>query len=140
MSAKTLFLTFNQRAEMLAQVQASLPEEACGLAGGHGNRLNLIVPVANRLHSPVRFQMDPVEMVNAFQNFDKAGLELAAIYHSHPQGPPNPSETDLAEFFYPGVAYLIWSPAGRDWQLRGFNIEDGQTTELELIFGVTTYE
>jgi [CysO sulfur-carrier protein]-S-L-cysteine hydrolase len=140
MNGTKLFLTFAQRRKMELHIQACLPEEACGLAGGRGQRLEMILPVTNRLHSPVRFEMEPVEMLQAFERFEATGMELAAIFHSHPKGPPVPSETDLASFFYPGVAYLIWAPEGVEWQVRGFIIENARVTELEFVYGVTTHE
>ncbi len=56
-------------------------------------------------------------------DFEDAGLELLAIYHSHPRGPATPSETDVARAFYPEAIYLICDFAGPDLPvLRGFRI------------------
>lgn len=125
-----LELTRAQYQEMLAHVQACLPEEACGLLGGQLENgrvvIQSIVQVENELHSPVRFRMAPVEQLQAFYQFEEQGIDLAAVYHSHPAGPPDPSPTDLSEFAYPGVVYLIWSPAGEGWQLRGFTMVLGK--------------
>lgn len=113
-------------AEMRAHVHACLPEEACGLLGGRfdGTKatVKVVIPVENVLHSPVRFRMDPREQLQAFNRLDDLGLELVGIFHSHPTGPDAPSATDLAEFYYPGVAFLIWSPGAEGWQLRAFLI------------------
>lgn len=113
-------------AEMRAHVLTCLPEEACGLLGGQmdGGRatVNVVIPVENTLHSPVRFRMDPREQLRAFNRLEVLGLELVGIFHSHPTGPDAPSATDLAEFYYPGVAFLIWSPGGEGWQMRAFRI------------------
>lgn len=112
--------------EMRAHVFACLPEEACGLLGGKMDgetaTVKVVIPVENVLHSPVRFRMDPREQLLAFNHLDDLGLELVGIFHSHPNGPDAPSATDLAEFYYPGVAFLIWSPGGEGWQLRAFRI------------------
>ena len=113
-------------AEMRAHVLACLPEEACGLLGGRIDGTEAIVqcviPMENELHSPVRFRMVPSEQLQAFNMLDDLGLELVGIFHSHPTGPEAPSATDLAEFYYPGVAFLIWSPGAEGWQLRAFRI------------------
>jgi proteasome lid subunit RPN8/RPN11 len=45
--------------------------------------------------------------------WEDAGLELLAIYHSHPQGPEGPSETDIAMATYPEATYIIISLANR---------------------------
>ena len=36
-------------------------------------------------------------------------LELVGFYHSHPHGPPGPSQTDIDECNYHGYAFLIVS-------------------------------
>lgn len=111
---------------MRAHVLACLPEEACGLLGGRIDgaqaTVKVVIPVENVLHSPVRFRMDPRKQLQVFNRLDDLGLELVGIFHSHPTGPNAPSATDLAEFYYPGVAFLIWSPGDEGWQLRAFRI------------------
>lgn len=127
---------------MLDHLRACLPEEACGLLGGQlGDpstgrpaRCQAVVPVPNALHSPVRFRMAPEEQLKAFYWLEQQQLDLLAIFHSHPTGPSHPSRTDLAEFAYPGVLYLIWSPGihGPDWQLHAFRLSAGAYTLIEI--------
>jgi len=60
----------------------------------------------------------------AYRQIEAAGGELIAIYHSHPQGDPIPSVTDLAEATWPEAAYVIVglrdpaSPQVAAWQIR----------------------
>ena len=121
------------RQEMLAHVLSCLPEEACGLLGGLDGQAGCVQAVENELHSPVRFRMRAQDQLGAFLALEEAGLELVGIFHSHPTGPAVPSSTDLAEFYYPGVLVLIWSPLGGAWQLRAFRIEAGQAVEVQLL-------
>jgi proteasome lid subunit RPN8/RPN11 len=117
---------------MRDQVNHHLPAEACGLLAGLNDLATQIYPVTNILHSPVRYRMDPKEQLQAFQDIDDAGLELLAIYHSHPDGPDKPSPVDIAEAYYPQSVYLIWSLATGDWRCRGFKIEKGIASEIPL--------
>lgn len=123
--------------QMQAEAAEKAPEEACGLlAGGHG-RVAAVFPVTNELHSPTRFRMEPKEQIRAFIRIDADKMDLLAIYHSHPAGVAYPSETDLKEFAYPGVAYVIWAPdteggTGR-WVARGFIVDGGRVEEIRLI-------
>jgi proteasome lid subunit RPN8/RPN11 len=98
--------------EMQAHVQQCVPEEACGLLAGTTTenevRIKAVLPVENALHSPVRFRMEPYAQLAALNWIEARGYLLAGIFHSHPNGPPHPSATDLAEAFYPEAAYLIW--------------------------------
>lgn len=119
--------------EMRKQVSRLAPEEACGMLAGRVAVVERVLPVTNSLHSPSRFEMDPQEQVNGFLEIEAAGLELLAIYHSHPLGPPFPSPSDQEEFLYPGVLYLIWSPAGvslEGWGARVFSLDGGTVSEI----------
>jgi proteasome lid subunit RPN8/RPN11 len=121
------------RQEMLAHAASRLPEEACGLVGSdrETGAAAVVLPVENELHSPVRFRMAPSEQLRAFYWLEEHHLDLAAIFHSHPRGPRQPSATDLAEFAYPGVFMLILSPldladpapSAERWSVRAFRIE-----------------
>ena len=112
---------------MRADVAARAPQEACGLIAGliQGEVYQAleVIPATNQLNSPVRFRIEPLELLQAFNHIEANGWELVAIYHSHPNGPEHPSETDLAEAYYPDALTLIWSPAGGGWQGRAFMLQ-----------------
>lgn len=139
-----MILCHSHRQAMLAHILACFPEEGCGLIGGRfnpgGARAEAVLPVTNQDHSPVRFCMEPNELVKALYWLDENNLDLAAIFHSHPGGPAGPSVTDLAEFAYPGVLYLILSPDRDplDWQMRAYWIDGhGQVVEVPLGWDAT---
>jgi len=116
---------------MRDQVATDVPLESCGLLAGIGEDVQQVIPVPNALKSAIRYRFDPYAQLAAFDQIEKDGLELLAIYHSHPKGPPHPSPTDIAEAFYP-VAYVIWSPQDREWQARGYWIENGTFSAVSL--------
>ncbi len=124
--------------QMEAEVERWAPEEACGLLAGKNRQVTAVYPITNALHRPDRFRMDPLEQLRAFEAIETAGLELLAIYHSHPRGPAFPSETDLAEFAYPGVLSLIWSrktgqtASEAAWQARCFILDGGHAREISV--------
>ncbi len=117
---------------MLAHLAACLPEEGCGLLGGIQGKCSLLRPVTNELHSSTGFRMNPQEQLQAFLHLEEMGLDLLAVFHSHPQGPTIPSATDVSEFAYPGVISLICVPSAADWTVRGFAIDGEQVTEITL--------
>ncbi len=122
---------------MRDEVARWAPEEACGLLAGIApGQVERVFAVTNRLHSPSRFEMEPQEQLRAFLDIEAAGLELLAIYHSHPTGPAHPSPTDLEEFAYPGVAYLILAPevtgTSPIWNARGFVIKRDDYHEVTV--------
>jgi [CysO sulfur-carrier protein]-S-L-cysteine hydrolase len=119
--------------DMLEHVLDCLPEEACGILGGRESRVELVIPVTNDLHSPVRFRMAPEEQLRAFKAIEDQQLDLIAFFHSHPNGPSDPSETDLAEFAYPGVLSIIWSVGVQGWRARAFRLDDRIVQEVPVI-------
>jgi len=120
-------------AEIFAHLNAHQPNEACGVLGGQGGRVLKVYPVSNATPSPVRYTMEPNEQVRAMMEIEERGWELVGIFHSHPAGPPVPSETDVAEAYYPDSAYVICAPdSDGGWQARAFELKNGTAREIEL--------
>lgn len=128
---RKLVLRAEHWSQMRVHVEEEAPLEACGLLAGSGEQVEAVLPVPNRLSSPTRFLMEPVEQLKAFEWIDERGLELLGIYHSHPSGPRGMSETDIAEAAYP-VVHMIWSPLGGAWEPRGFRLLDGRVEQVSL--------
>lgn len=126
-----LVLKSAQWGQITEHLTRQLPNEACGLLGGRGGVVEKVFLIENRLHSPVRYEMEPTAQIQAMVAIEDAGLEITAIFHSHPHGPARPSPTDVAEAYYPETVYLICAPAERNqWQGRAFYIQDGQMREI----------
>lgn len=122
---------------MEADVRTRAGEEACGFVAGEGQYSRLVLPVANSLHSPTRFRMQPDDELRAFLLMEEKGLELLAVYHSHPHGISEPSLTDHAELTIPGAVYLIWYEAEGKWNCRGFlmNSQSGAYEIPLIVYG-----
>ncbi|MBW6473040.1 MAG: M67 family metallopeptidase [Anaerolineaceae bacterium] len=119
--------------KVLYHVNEKFPEESCGLLAGFDNKVTIELPITNQLHSPIKYFMDPMELFKALEKIETLKLDLLGIFHSHPKGPPNPSETDIKEFLYPGVATIICYPESNEWKMKAFLIENGCYTEIELV-------
>jgi proteasome lid subunit RPN8/RPN11 len=118
---------------VLAHVESQAPLEACGLLAGKNDRVEKVLLVRNQAQSPMRFVMDPYEQLQAFDWIDSNGLVLLGIFHSHPAGPETASVTDIAQAAYE-VVHVICSRAAGEWNFRGFWIENGQATEIPLLW------
>lgn len=123
-----LVLDAGTRDEIERHLTAALPNEACGLLAASADvdrwRAERFYPGRNVDASPVRFTMDPREVVAAFDDMEKRGWWLGAIVHSHPRTPASLSRTDLREAAYPEALLLVVSfavrpPAMRAWLLAG---------------------
>ena len=102
------------------------------MVGGADGEASVVIPVVNSAASPLRFEMDPQGQYNALKAIEDDGKEMLAIYHSHTASPAYPSQTDINLATYPDAVYLIVSLAEDEQPLRGFRIDDGQVTEVEL--------
>lgn len=74
--------------------------------------------------------MDTQEQFWVFKNMRHNGLEVIAIYHSHPHTEAYPSPTDVSLAYYPEATYILTSL--QDPQnpiLRAFKIKDGKIIE-----------
>ncbi len=129
----SLTLTEEQLQKMLAHVDSHAPLEACGLLAGHDSKVESVLVVTNQAQSPVRYVMDPIEQLQAFEWIDAKGLDLLGIFHSHPTGPETVSQTDIEQAAY-AVVYVILTPVDSSWRARGFWIEDGKYNEVALHF------
>ncbi len=116
---------------MRDHVTRQAPMEACGLLAGENAQVEKVFLIRNQAQSPVRFRMDPKEQLDAFEWIDSNGLELLGIFHSHPAGPAEVSNTDIAEAAYP-VVHIIWDGSNGQWNARGFWIENRKAIEVSL--------
>jgi proteasome lid subunit RPN8/RPN11 len=103
---------------MVQHLRDGLPNEGCGLLAGvragDQERAVHFFPGTNVDFSPVRYTMDPVEVLAAMKRMREEHWELAAIVHSHPRTQPAPSRTDQQEWYYPEARLLIVSFANSE--------------------------
>ena len=97
---------------MLAHVRAGYPLEACGALLGRGGDVRRVAPLENReTEKPrVRYAIDPGDLVRLDREVRGEGLEIVGYFHSHPDHPARPSETDrqrAAESLSDGVFHVV---------------------------------
>jgi proteasome lid subunit RPN8/RPN11 len=129
---QSLTLTGMHMKQMVAHVNAHAPLEACGLLAGQDSTVESVIEVANQARSAVRFVMDPIGQLKAFEWMESNNLELVGIFHSHPAGPETVSPTDVSEAAY-AVANVILARVDDSWRARGFWIEGGTFREISLL-------
>jgi len=116
----------------------SLPDEACGLIAGREGKGEGIIPIKNVSENPTRhYQMDANEQLKALKLMDAESLDWLAVFHSHPDSAPIPSQEDIraAELNTPDIAHLIVSLQNNKSRLQAWHIHDGQVDEVELLIG-----
>lgn len=95
--------------------EEAYPDECCGvLLGRYGNADNTVHELyrTENFHgeNPQRqYLITPDEYRSAEAHARKKGLDVVGVYHSHPDHPARPSETDLEQATFPGFTYIIVS-------------------------------
>ena len=114
MSAATVRLTPEQLRAIERAAEAAYPEEACGLLVGscapeEGYRVSAVEASANVAEPPRtrRFEVDPKLRLRLERQLRESPDSVIGVYHSHPDGSAEPSETDRSMIFEPDMAWLI---------------------------------
>ena len=123
----------NISSAMLEHAKADFPLECCGILGGNGDKISHIYCMSNIDKSKITYLMDPAEQVRVFKEMRSLGIELKAIYHSHPNHPALPSHTDVELAFYPEAVYIIISINDKkETEIGSFNIMDKKITTADI--------
>jgi len=119
---------------MLAQSRAELPNECCGLLLGK-QIIERAVPMRSIPPAPDAYYMDPEQQIVVFTDMQATGEQLLGIYHSHPNGPVEPSGMDLQLAFHPDALYVIISLADADSPvLAAYYLGSGQFEEVAVCY------
>lgn len=102
---------------VLAHARSGYPFEACGIflgrpAGPGPAVVEDVVPVVNReTENPrVRYQIAPEDHLRIYKEARSRGLDIVGFFHSHPDHPARPSETDrlrAADTLSDGVIHVV---------------------------------
>jgi proteasome lid subunit RPN8/RPN11 len=121
---------------MLWHALAESPLECCGLLAGviradGVGEVRLRYPLVNAAASPIEFESEPRSLFSADKDIRRQGLNVLAVYHSHPTSEPVPSRKDLARSWGPSVVNLIISlmsapPTVRGWWLTAEDYREAE--------------
>lgn len=132
-----LRLRADHLAAMLDHLRAVLPEEGCGLLAvpDGGDTTVAWYPVRNIANLPrVRYEGEPLDVLDAFLDIERRGWRLGVIAHSHPASPAWPSAEDLRQAHYPSTLTLIVSLRNPDQPAFGlFHLRGNAINERALI-------
>jgi [CysO sulfur-carrier protein]-S-L-cysteine hydrolase len=134
--------------DMVAHARAEVPNECCGLlagrlpvgegqGGGSPTKLQtaLVVrryPLTNQAGSPTEYLSDPNSLFTAYRDMRRLGLDVLAIYHSHPTTEPIPSRKDIERNNYgTEVVHLIVSLSGAEPRTRAWRLSSDAYAETD---------
>jgi proteasome lid subunit RPN8/RPN11 len=86
----------------------------------------------NAAASPLKFEVDGLEVQRALDAIDAKGLQVSALYHSHTRTDPYPSQTDItfAQAWGPETLWVIVGVKDPEAVVRTYRIEGADVTEL----------
>jgi proteasome lid subunit RPN8/RPN11 len=135
-------ITDAQLKQIYAHAGETYPYECCGFLLGsftEGGLVQQVRPATNQNSERTdRFIISGEEYAHVQFAADEAGLEIIGIYHSHPDWPPIPSQTDM-EHAWEEVYYLITSVHERmplntnAWRLTGEGLRRFEWIPLEIV-------
>ena len=125
--------------QLEALVTEGYPDETCGLLVGNENDTQVEVVEAvktrnlNRVRAKDRFELDPGDFVKVDHAARERGLSIVGIWHSHPDHPARPSETDR-QAAWGGWSYLILSVNGKGVdELRSWRLVEQRFSEETIL-------
>lgn len=127
--------------ELIDQIVAHALEdpanEVCGVVAvteDETGQARRVLRATNIHASPMKFEIDPRELLELYSTIEGEGNALGAIYHSHVRSPPYPSQTDVNfAANWPGVEWIIVGlAAGAEPKVRSYLIEDGRVDEVAI--------
>lgn len=126
--------------QILAHAREEAPNECCGViavapaSNDQPVRAVRVHRARNTAASPLRFEIDGLEVMGLLDSIEGDGLEIGAIYHSHTRTAPYPSQTDINfAVNWPGAEWIIVGLADPSApEIRSYLIEKGVVREVEI--------
>lgn len=134
-SSTPLILSPDLAREIEREGVAAYPNECCGILYGRDESDRRVVeriePAVNSYDAGEqhhRFSIDPRELMRAEKTASSEERAVLGFYHSHPDHPARPSETDRAAA-WPYYSYVIVSIAKREpADMTSWLLDEGSNT------------
>lgn len=119
--------------------EAVYPDEGCGLLVGHDDGGGVVVtrivdsPNINADRAHDRFEIDPKIRLDVERALRGGPERVVGHFHSHPDHPAEPSDTDLSMAYEPDLVWVIVSvAAGRAEAVRAFRLDERRSAFAEI--------
>ncbi|MCX7739154.1 MAG: M67 family metallopeptidase [Hydrogenothermaceae bacterium] len=136
-----LILNSSLLEQIKTQSEKGYPFEICGFMVGkvdyQSSNIREVFEVVqvenqNRERANDRFEISPKDYMRVEQLADSKGLQIVGVYHSHPDHPDRPSQTDL-EYAVEDISYIILSvKGGKVESFRSWYLVEGEFQEEEV--------
>ena len=121
---------------MFTCANSAFPNECCGLLAGSVDskgvaQVSRLYPLTNAAASPVEYVSAAKDMFAAVRDMQRCGIDIVAVYHSHPSTDAVPSQLDLERNYSPDVINLIISLKSGNPLMCGWWLTAQSMTEAE---------
>ena len=117
---------------MLAHGRREEPNEACGYLAAKDGVVICHFELTNIDAAPDHYSMDPKEQFATIRRTREEGLQLVAVYHSHPETPARPSMEDIRLAYDPDIIYVIVSLMASVTPVLAYKIKEGEVVGVPL--------
>ncbi len=122
--------------QLIQHALADPRNEVCGVLSvepGAAPRAVRSYRATNIHHSPLKFEIDSLELLGLWQDIEAEGYEMGAVYHSHVRSAPYPSQTDINfAANWPGVEWIIIGLGQGEPEVCSYLIKGPDVTEVPL--------
>ncbi len=118
--------------KLVQHARREIPYEACGYLAGTDTEVKQVFLMTNVDKSSQHFSFDPKEQFDVLKKAGTAGLDLIAVYHSHPETPARPSPEDIKLAYDPNKSYVIISLANKKLDIKSFKINKRKVKREEI--------
>ncbi|MEM1449591.1 MAG: M67 family metallopeptidase [Planctomycetota bacterium] len=134
----TLRFVRSARTELEDRARRGYPHEACGLLVGRRDASGAAVyeVTESRNLEPIRardrYTLDPLHLLAVEEDARTRSLDVLGVWHTHPDHPAHPSETDRAAA-WEGWSYVIASvERGEVADVRSWRLDGDSFVEEEI--------
>ena len=123
--------------QLILHAENSLPNESCALLigpipseGSQEVKVSKAILTSNiSSHPTVQFEINPQDLLKAYDHADSLNQAIVGIFHSHP-APPYPSSTDIDNMKINPCVWLIMG--GKDKEIKSYQYRDGYIHKVDL--------
>ena len=106
------------------------PNESCAILFGKKNQVSDLFLTENIEKSPISFTISNEQLIEAYKTAEERNVEIAGIFHSHPNSDAFPSNIDEKFMQSNPVAWIIYSGINKNF--KAFILESG-IVEIPII-------
>ena len=108
------------------------PNEACGYLAAKDGIASRHFELTNIDAAPDHYSMDPAEQFATIRQIRAEGMQVAGVYHTHPDTPARPSMEDIRLAYDPGLLYVIVSLMAGVEPILAYKLNQGEVVQIPL--------